>query len=260
MNIVSYNIWNHDTNYDQRMNLLCDLLCKEQIDMLALQEVKSEDAVIKVKEKCGFKYSFWKKYHDCDEGLAILSNHEILSKWTNWDENIDVHNSGLMCVEVSFEGRRIGLSNVHLDYRYAFNREIEITKLTDYMGTLETTYNIMLGDFNTYPSSSIHGYLTGRQSLMGRSARWIDLAETFSSKNGKKPEMTIDFYNNPRWLNEKILDIPGRFDWILLENPYPNDYPSLQDYKLIGVEPIDGITPSDHYGVMCCIDFGHCRK
>lgn len=160
-----------------------------------------------------------------------------------------------MCLEIEADGKRMSISNVHLDYRHALNREIEIMKLTEYIGQLKTDYNIMLGDFNTYPSSSVHGYLTGRNSLNGKSARWIDLGEAYSARAKTELDVTIDFFGSPRWQNEHVLDIPGRFDWILLENPYPMEYPRMSDYRVIGKTPVKGITPSDHYGVVCQLEF-----
>ncbi len=255
MRLVTFNIWNHDTDFDKRIELLVQCIKEHSIDILALQEVRSEKVVEEIKMHCSFKYVYWKKYHDCEEGLAILSNYPIMSHWTNWDENTDVHNSGSMIVEIEYEGMRISVSNVHLDYRYALNREVEIIKLIDRISTLKTEYNLIVGDFNTYPNSSIHGYLTGRQSLSGRSARWIDLGESFSVRNKISLDVTIDFFNNPRWSTDEILDIPGRYDWILLENPYPRQYPKIIEYKLIGKDTTNGITPSDHYGVLCHIQF-----
>ena len=255
MKLITYNIWNHDSNFNERLDLLADLLHKEKADIISLQEVRNESVVQKIQEVCKFPHAYWKGYHDCEEGLVILSKHKILSAWTNWDTSTDVHNSGSMCIEIGYKNKRVSVSNVHLDYKYAHNREIEILKLTEYVKTLETDYNILLGDFNTYPNSSIHGFLSGRQSLNGRSARWIDLCQVYTMRKGVEPEVTIDFYNNPRWENEIVLDLPGRFDWILLENPYPNIYPELTEYKLIGKEVVNGMTASDHYGVVCSLQF-----
>lgn len=51
------------------------------------------------------------------------------------------------------------------------------------------------------------------------------------------------------------IETAGRFDWIMLENPYPKPYPRLIDYQIIGKDIIDDITPSDHYGVVVEVVF-----
>lgn len=253
MKVVSYNIWNNDTNYSKRIDLLVSLLKDEEIDILALQEVRDINVVQRIKNECQFEHYYWKEYFDCIEGLAVLSKYPIISSWTNWDDTEDVHNSGIMNVILNIDGLKIGVTNVHLDYKHSYNREIEIVKAVKMVEELEVDYNMMLGDFNTYPNSVIHSYLSGCQSIMEHSTSWIDLAEAYSLKYGATTEITLDFYNNPRWDKEYTLEIPGRFDWIMLKNPYPSKCPMLKDYRLIGNHRINGITPSDHYGVLCNI-------
>lgn len=116
-------------------------------------------------------------------------------------------------------------------------------------------YEILLGDFNSYPNSSIYRYLTGQQSLDIHATSWIDLALSYEYKSKVQAEVTLDFVNNPRWDKEECLDVPGRFDWILLKDPYPKKYPKLNSVNIIGDKREMGITPSDHYGVVCDIDF-----
>jgi len=251
---ITYNIWNNNINFDLRLDLLIDLIKKEKVAVLALQEVRNKETVLKIKKECNFNYLIWKKYFDCEEGLAILSNYPIMTSWTNWDDTEDVHNSGVMCVTININGEEIGITNVHLDYKYSFNREIEIVKTIKVIDDLNVKYNLIMGDFNTYPNSIIYKFLTGQQSLFEQSTNWIDLSEVYSRMHKMENEITLDFYNNPRWDNNYVLDIPGRFDWIMLKNPYPKEYPRLKNYKVIGKQRIKGITPSDHYGVLCELD------
>lgn len=126
MRLTTYNIWNSEINYSKRIDLLVCVLREEMSDFIALQEVKDESIVIKLNKELGFPFYYWKKYHDCEEGLAILSKYEIKNIWTNWDDNTDVHNSGIMFAEVMYKEKIIGITNVHLDYKHAHNREIEI--------------------------------------------------------------------------------------------------------------------------------------
>lgn len=113
----------------------------------------------------------------------------------------------------------------------------------------------MLGDFNTVENSSIYRFLTGGQSLGRMSSDWIDLGEVHAYRTKSKVEATLDFENNPRWDNQNLIDIPRRFDWIMLKEPYPKKCPKLIEYTVIGKERRDNITPSDHYGITCDIDF-----
>lgn len=92
--------------------------------------------------------------------------------------------------------------------------------------------------------------MTSRQSLNGNDTNWIDLPESYCYRNRIELEPTIDFIDNPRWKGTNSLEVPARFDWILLREPYPMENPTLLNYKILGKNLVDGITPSDHYGLM----------
>lgn len=255
MKIISYNIWNHKTNYDKRIHLLVKELQSYDGDVVALQEVRDERILLMLKDVLGYPYHLWKEYADCQEGLAILSKFDLKFNWSNWDSGVQFNNSGIINVTIKIDEYTIGITNVHLDYKRAYFREIEIVKAIKLIEEQKHDYDILLGDFNTYPNSSIHNYLIGSASLNKHSTSWIDLFDSFLSKKDLGKGITLDFNNNPRWDNEYTLDVPGRFDWILLKNPYPKEYPTLKDFKIIGDERRDNLTPSDHYGVLCEMDF-----
>jgi len=252
MKIASYNIWNSEINFEARLNLLVKVLLELELDIIALQEVKNEEVVKLIAWGIGLKHYCWQPYSDCEEGLAIISKYPMTFNWNNWDKVMDFHNTGVINVSMKIGDVRVGITNVHLDYKRALYREIEIVNAIKKIEDRESNdYEIILGDFNTYPNSSIHNYLIGSQSLYQHCTSWIDLYDSYSIRANYNKAVTIDFYNNPRWDDEYTLDVPGRFDWILLQNPYPKEYPKLVEYKLIGDNRINGITPSDHYGVFC---------
>jgi endonuclease/exonuclease/phosphatase family metal-dependent hydrolase len=252
MKILSYNIWNNDRDFTPRLELLAKTIREIDPDIIALQEVRNYRVVQYIQSETRLEHYCWQPYPDCEEGLAIFSKYPITFNWNNWDNDMDFHNSGVVNLSVSLNNKKIGITNVHLDYKRALYRELEIVKAVKRIeGGVSNDYELMLGDFNTYPISSVHGYLTGTQSLHDHSTGWIDLFDSYSARVNYNQSITLDFYNNPRWDSEYALDIPGRFDWILLMNPYPNEYPVLKEFRIIGDKRIDGMTPSDHYGVFC---------
>lgn len=251
MKIASYNIWNSDTNLLKRMELLIELLGEEDVDVLVLQEVRNKELAKSIMSGLDHRNYIWKKYPDCEEGLAIISKHDIDHLWTNYEVNEEFNNSGVMISRIKIDGLSIGVTNVHLDYKKSINREIEIVKGIKALEVFENDYDIILGDFNTYPNSGLHKYITGQMTLFSHSTSWIDLFESFKVRNEDINGVSLDFKNNPRWDTEVSLNIPGRFDWILLKEPYPKISPKLINFKLLGYERIENITPSDHYGVLC---------
>jgi endonuclease/exonuclease/phosphatase family metal-dependent hydrolase len=157
---------------------------------------------------------------------------------------------------IDCNNKKIGITNIHLDYESALNREIEIVEAMKLIEErMDTDYELLLGDLNCYPESSVYRYLTAQQSLNNHATDWCDMHKVYASKLGITPKATLDFFNNPRWDNENIVELSGRFDYILLKSPYPKENPKLNSVHIIGDKRELGITPSDHYGVMCDIDF-----
>ncbi|XMB86135.1 endonuclease/exonuclease/phosphatase family protein [Mycoplasmatota bacterium WC44] len=255
MKIATYNIWNSDVDYLKRVELLIGVLIEQNIDVLVLQEVRDENLVKTITKGLGHNNYIWKKYPDCEEGLAIISKYGLEHLWTNYEEDEEFHNTGTIISKIKVDGLSIGITNVHLDYKESINREIELVKAVKVIESFDNDYDIILGDFNSYPSSSIHMYLSGQMTLFSHSTSWIDLYQSFKVRNEDINGVTLDFKNNPRWENEVCLDIPGRFDWIFLKQPYPKVSPKLIEFKLLGNKRIDNITPSDHYGVLSELKF-----
>ena len=247
MKIVTYNIWNSDANFQTRMEMLISLLKRESIDIAALQEVRDEAIVRKIAAESDLDHYCWKEYPERREGLAILSRYPLMDMIFNWTENRETKNNRILSARINTGETSLRVTNVHLDWEKAFNRESGIIKAVQMAESETSEHSIILGDFNSYPESSVYWYMTGRCSLFGESTAWIDTADLFSRLNGVECEITMDYFNNPRWREDHLLDIPGRFDWIMIRYPYPK----ISDVRVIGKEPQDGITISDHYGVLC---------
>lgn len=254
MRIATYNIWVSETNFNRRLNLLAKVLNQARADFVALQEVRDKEVVNFLASSCGFPCALWKKYHDCNEGLAVLSNFPIIFHLTNWEGAGDTNNSFVLRTVVDYPGMQIGFTNLHLDSESAVNREIGIVNAVKMLKAYPySAYEILLGDFNAGPDSSIHRYLTGDQSLHGNATDWVDLAETYAYISGTQPKPTLDLAHNPRWDGENIILAPQRLDWIMLE--YPSKAPKLNFLGIIGDQREAGITASDHYGVLCDLEF-----
>lgn len=113
---------------------------------------------------------------------------------------------------------------------------------------------MLLGDFNSYPESSVYQFLAGQQTLHGHeTVPWHDLARSRAERTGSTLSPTLDFEHNPRWRDTPTLDRPARVDWILLRDTFASGLisPSLTNAGIFGdtATPLARIVPSDHYGV-----------
>lgn len=261
MRTATFNIWNSGSS-SKRIPAICEEIKNKNIDLIALQEVKTtlnKNRLIKMlAKKTGYEYFYFKKYDNDEEGLAFLSRYPIVFRKAIWETESGKHLQCAINVIIRFDNIKVAFTNVHLSYESALERELQITSIINWITNFkkEDINEILLGDFNCYPESSIYRFLLGQQSLNNISTGlgWFDLAASYASYNKQNPLPTLDFYNNPRWGkgNENHMEIPARFDWILLKNCWPLPYPEIKEVKVFGVKPTPqtGLVPSDHYGVL----------
>jgi endonuclease/exonuclease/phosphatase family metal-dependent hydrolase len=111
---------------------------------------------------------------------------------------------------------------------------------------------IIAGDFNATPDAASIRYLTGRQSLGGRSVLYHDAWAVA----GDGPGYTWTSDNpNARTGVDQIVRQPShhsRFDYILVGSWdfHPKARALIQSAMLVFNKPIDGLWASDHFGVV----------
>lgn len=194
---------------------------------------------------------------DPKEGLACISKHPIECVSEIWN-TVPAQQTAIRAV-LTVDRVRLAVTNVYLDWRSILSREQEIVALDRWLADQysEDTYEVLCGDFNSPSESSVHRFLTGRQSLNNQATLWTDVAEYYADRTGGSPTVTLDFYNNPRWQGQSNIEIPMRCDWILLKQSYPNPSPAINTVQVFGTTALTevGVVPSDHYGVVADMEF-----
>jgi len=271
MRIATYNIWNSPTDQLERLYALCEELTRIDADIVALQEVPLDEMksgeVANVARIIGdytpYAHTVFRKYPDDIERLGFVSKHPFTSVEAGWDTQWDALCDCGLRVKVNVGGVEIAVTNVHLIWNDISHRERQILDATDWIAarTSPSTYEFLCGDFNCPPDSSVHRYLAGQQSLAGKHQRgWYDLAVCQSARTGVAPPITLDTIHNPRFAgNAPVypLFVPARLDWMLLKHTGSLPSPVLTNVELFGTQPTPkaNIVPSDHYGVLCDLEF-----
>jgi endonuclease/exonuclease/phosphatase family metal-dependent hydrolase len=118
---------------------------------------------------------------------------------------------------------------------------------------------IIAGDFNAEPDAASMRFLTGRQSLAGRSVLYHDAW----SVAGEGPGWTWSVDNpNARAVVDQIVRQPNhkrRIDYVLVGSwhAHPKAHCRVESVRLAFDEPVDDVWPSDHCGVLAEVDVGH---
>jgi endonuclease/exonuclease/phosphatase family metal-dependent hydrolase len=250
--IATYNLWWAIENQQARLDAAAELLDSLDADVIALQEVGVRGPFAWETLQTRYTHAaFRPEAAGDDEGLGIISKHPL--------RNVVIGDDPAIRCSVDIDRVAFNLTNVHLDWQRVANREAQIVRVVE-QGAASAGYELLVGDFNSYPESSVYRFLTGQQSLLGTSTiPFHDLPLVHARRSGTEPLPTLDFWRNPRWTNNPKLEIPARCDWILLRDTFEHQlpYPRLIDADLFGVEPSSrhGVVPSDHYGVVVDLEF-----
>jgi endonuclease/exonuclease/phosphatase family metal-dependent hydrolase len=262
MRIATFNMWNHPPTLTARLEAICRVLRGVRADVIALQEVplakapNGQSFIEFIAGQCGYDHTFFQGYPGEEEGLGLISRTPIQEVEFAADGVPFIASGGIRAV-TEIEGLKVGITNVHLDWQSALSREQQIVAIVEGIeqGASAAQIEFLCGDFNSLPyTSSVYNFLTGQQSLAGKATSWIDLAALYAGADGREPEATLNFANNPWLQNRDRLNAwrqPYRFDWVLLKSLYPREEPVLKHAGIFGGAR-DGqeFPPSDHYGVV----------
>lgn len=238
MKILTYNVWNSEQGMPDRSREIVRELKYQQGDICCLQEVS---VPVWEEMRCAFPNRHL-LYHQDAELLLISRFDCLLSEECEYGQ--------IVLLDTPLGMTAIG--NIHLPWDGAAKRESSIISIVEKLEGLHGVHTLLAGDFNCSAQSSVQRYLKGEQSLNGKETCYFDLAESAEEVYGIPAEATLDFRVNPRWRNgSNTIECNQRFDRILLKNPYPGDFPILQNAGIFGKEKsrVTGLCPSDHYGV-----------
>lgn len=111
---------------------------------------------------------------------------------------------------------------------------------------------IIAGDFNAGPEAASIRYLSGRQSLAGRSALYHDAWAV--AGHGPGHTWSVDNPNAKTGIDQIIRqpDYRQRFDYVFVGSweAHPKARASIRSAALAFDQPIDGVWASDHFGVV----------
>jgi endonuclease/exonuclease/phosphatase family metal-dependent hydrolase len=106
---------------------------------------------------------------------------------------------------------------------------------------------VVLGDFDATPDAASLRFWTGRQSLNGISVRYED---AWQARHPGLPGLTFDPRNPLVRAGEMKLERGRRIDYILIRSGAHGPALDVADCRVVFDQPVDGIWPSDHYGLL----------
>ena len=281
LRVVTLNVWNNRGDAPARMALINAELRRLEPDLVALQEVLP-DQLPNLIEGTGLHGTHQSQtsatappYVDRYGGTAIATRRphriaEVLDqRGTNAPDVPWLTLAALVPLmplvpRMSQSSEQLGevlfiapTTSFRLDAEV--QRERQVLALSDLDARHRTPLpTIMAGDFNASPDAAGIRYLTGRQSLAGRSTHFHDAWEVAGSGPGytwsaDNPNATEDIEVLARQPNHH-----RRVDYIFIGSPHahPNAFARIRNTQLAFDKPVDGTWASDHYGVVADLEVG----
>ena len=250
LSVLTLNVWNREGPWAQRLALIRRWLSQLQPDLIGFQEVVDPGQVNELLSGLDY-HSEWL---GTDSGVAIAARWPIKDRAERWLPGDDGADGGpalrgmvqsphgvipFACATTAFYATQHG-----------YKRERQMPALNDFArGRVREHFPaILVGDFNADPDSTEIRFLKGLQSLDGGSAYWCDAwAQAGDGRPGYTWSRDNAFASWAPWPNRRI-------DYVLVAQPRLDHAGTVDACRVVCDEPVDGVWPSDHFGV-----FAHIR-
>ena len=257
MRVMSFNlrsdfILDFKNRWDNRRELVYDIIKKYQCDIIGVQEVTNkmfEDITGNVKDYYIIGSARSKRFFSERNNLFISKKHDIEEHKTFWlSKSPDKVGSQLwyslyprICTTAVIQledNRRVRLYNTHLDCLLPQARDFGLKKLGQFIEKNRKVENlpvIVMGDFNATPNSKVikkfaaGEYSTSRFVAVQEIKKELYEKSTMSSFKGKENGLHIDYIFVSEEL--EIVDVDIVKDNI--NGKYPSDhYPLIADIRI----------------------------
>lgn len=259
MRVLQLNIWARYGPYRQREPRLRALFEELLPDLIAMEEVDTstdhESQAHELLDGLGYEvaYEHREPEQGAGPGLAVASRHPVLDR--------RIHELGrdgvALAIRIGPEERAFwfcGAVTMAWTPGHEGDREEKVVQLDEWLCELAADDEIppvLAGDFDATPDTSSIRFLTGLQSLHGRSTFWAD---AFAHGGDGSPGYTFTSespYVQP--FMEAVFAQPvhnRRIDYVFVGSPIRWKPRLIVTSARVVGQYADGAAPSDHYGVL----------
>jgi endonuclease/exonuclease/phosphatase family metal-dependent hydrolase len=254
--VATWNLWWRFGPWEQRAPAIEATLRAADPDIVLLQEVWEEGDRNQAAELAealgGLHHAYAHKYafYDVGFGNAVLSRWPIRAQEARHLPTPDDEDEGRLVLRVELDGPRGPLSVycTHLHYRlhHGHIRQDQVRAVAEFVReTAVDSYPALLGgDFNAEPDSDEIRMLVGRRAVP---APPLVFRDVWTWAPGEGPGHTWDNVN-PFVAAEA--EPTMRIDYLFSAGPGPGGRGAPVAARLLGDRPVDGVWPSDHFGLV----------
>ena len=260
LTVLTLNIWNRQGPWDTRRELLRKGIAALNPDIIGMQEVIRRGDSTQTHELTaglGHHVAFGRARAldaDADYGNAVSSR--FLIQRTQVVElpclGVDEPRS-MLIAELDTPAGVLPVLVTHFSWRldHGFVREQQSLAVARALDDLSphTLPPIFMGDLNAGPDEHEILFLVGQHTIDGHNTT---LTDCFAAV-GRGEGITFDGRHNP--FAEPWKEPPRRIDYVLVDGPDTMGRGTPVSAEVVLTELVDGVAPSDHYGVFTRIRY-----
>ncbi len=256
LKVLTLNLWHDAGPWEVRRAAIRGWLDRLEPDLIGFQEAlrgPDRDQVADLLEGRGYHVDyvaasrFWRG--DLDFGNAVASRWPITDR-----EELKLPDSGdgetraALSVDVDAPFGAVGFTCTHLNwkFRHGVVRERQVLALCDLVLRRRPRDGfppLLVGDFNAEPESAEIRYVTGLQSLEGRSVAFLD-----AWRMGGDGGAGVTWSNRNRYARG-ALEPERRIDYVFAGFPQRDGIGRVLDCRVVCDAAEDDVWPTDHFGV-----------
>jgi endonuclease/exonuclease/phosphatase family metal-dependent hydrolase len=260
LSVLSLNLWNDAGPWPQREKRVQEWIDRLEPDLIGFQEALRSDARDQVAELMGERgyqiaYAgatrFWRPgspFSDGTFGNAVASRFPITDvEALALPDGGDAEKRCALSVTLDSPLGEISFTCTHLNWKFRHGevRERQVQAVCDLALRRRVRGgfpSLLVGDFNAEPESAEIRFVSGLQSLGGRSVAFLDAFRTV----GEGPGIT---WSNQNPYARANLEPDRRIDYVFTGFPRRDGVGQLLHCRVVCNDEKEGIWPSDHFGV-----------
>jgi len=255
--VATLNIWNRQGPWAQRLPLIRAGLAALDADAIGLQEVMGftglPSQAHEIAEGTGWHVHYapaWAIGGGLTMGNAILSRHPLLDVQSlplPSPPGVDTRTVGFARVDCGHGPMPVFVTHLTYQDHLASARRAQVRVLVDHVAQLAPIDGpppVLMGDFNANPDSDEMRFLRGLATIDGTSVFFADCWD--STRPGEFGWTYAR--SNPYALRSR--EPSRRIDYVFVRGPGRHLCGEPLSAELCLAAPVDGVWPSDHFGVV----------
>lgn len=255
LRVLSWNLWWRFGPWEARFPAIEATIRELDPDIACLQEVWGDadgtSSASRLADALGYEHTYAHRLHldGVDFGNAILSRWPIVAT-EHWPlpARLDAEElRTLVYAEVDGPRGRVQVFNTHLNWRFDHSdvRQDQVRYIAERIESKRPRDfpPILCGDMNAPPDSTEMWMLNGKTTLPVPKLVFHDAWEMAGDGHGHT-------WSNDNPYARLDLEVARRIDYVYSGWPRAHGAGHVTSCRVIGQDAIDGVVPSDHYGVL----------